>query len=171
MHQLTLAEIARALAAKQFSAEELSRELLGRIRQLDPQLNSFITVTEEQALEQARAADARRASGENGALLGAPIAHKDLFCTRGVLTSCASKIHTGFKAPYATAVGERRAAAGTVTLGKLNRDEFGMGSAYATRPYGPVKDPCDTSRVHGGSSGGAAAAVADRLIPAGTGTD
>src|SRR5690554_3015916 len=171
MHQLTLAEIARALAAKQFSAEELSRELLGRIRQLDPQLNSFITVTEEQALEQARAADARRASGENGALLGAPIAHKDLFCTRGVLTSCASKILTGFKAPYDATVVEKLAAAGTVTLGKLNMDEFAMGSANESSHYGPVKNPWDTSRVPGGSSGGSAAAVAARLIPAATGTD
>ena len=171
MHQLTLAEIARALAAKQFSAEELSRALLGRIRQLDPQLNSFITVTEEQALQQARSADARRAAGENGALLGAPIAHKDLFCTKGVLTSCASRILTGFKAPYDATVVEKLAAAGTVTLGKLNMDEFAMGSANESSHYGAVKNPWDTSRVPGGSSGGSAAAVAARLIPAATGTD
>ena len=171
MHQLTLAGIARALAAKQFSAEELSRDLLARIRQLDPQLNSFITLTEEQALEQARAADARRAAGENGALLGAPIAHKDLFCTRGVLTSCASKILTGFQAPYDATVVEKLAAAGAVTLGKLNMDEFAMGSANESSHYGPVKNPWDTSRVPGGSSGGSAAAVAARLIPAATGTD
>ena len=171
MHQLTLADIARALAAKQFSAEELSRELLGRIRQIDPQLNSFITVTEELALEQARAADARRAAGENGALLGAPLAHKDLFCTKGVLTSCASKILTGFKAPYDATVVEKLAAAGAVTLGKLNMDEFAMGSANESSHYGPVKNPWDTSRVPGGSSGGSAAAVAARLVPAATGTD
>ena len=171
MHQLTLAGIARALAAKQFSAEELSRDLLARIRQLDPQLNSFITLTEEQALEQARAADARRAAGENGALLGAPIAHKDLFCTKGVLTSCASKILTGFTAPYDATVVERLAAAGAVSLGKLNMDEFAMGSANESSHYGPVKNPWDTSRVPGGSSGGSAAAVAARLIPAATGTD
>ena len=171
MHQLTLAEIARALAAKQFSAEELSRALLGRIRQLDPQLNSFITVTEDLALEQARAADARRAAGESGALLGAPIAHKDLFCTQGVLTSCASKILTGFKAPYDATVVEKLAAAGAVSLGKLNMDEFAMGSANESSHYGPVKNPWDTSRVPGGSSGGSAAAVAARLIPAATGTD
>ena len=171
MHQLTLAEIARALAAKQLSAEELSRDLLARIRQLDPQLNSFITVTEDLALEQARAADARRAAGENGALLGAPIGHKDLFCTQGVLTSCASKILTGFKAPYDATVVEKLAAAGTVTLGKLNMDEFAMGSANESSHYGAVKNPWDTSRVPGGSSGGSAAAVAARLIPAATGTD
>src|SRR5690606_24449726 len=127
MHQLTLAEIARALAAKQFSAEELSRELLGRIRQLDPQLNSFITVTEELALEQARAADARRAAGENGAPLGAPIAHKDLFCTRGVLTTCASKLLTGFKAPYDATGVEKLAPAGPVTHAKLTTAALAMG--------------------------------------------
>ena len=122
MHQLTLAEIARALADKQFSSVELTQSLLSRIEQLDPQLNSFITVTADQALEQAKAADARRAAGENGALLGAPIAHKDLFCTQGVLTSCGSKILTGFKAPYDATVVEKLKAAGTVTLGKLNMD-------------------------------------------------
>src|SRR5690606_29004594 len=100
MHQLTLTEIARGLADKQFSAEELTRTLLARIAELDPQLNSFITVTEELALEQARAADARRAAGASGPLLGAPIGHKDLFCTRGVRTSCGSKMLDNFAAPY-----------------------------------------------------------------------
>ncbi|WP_369958776.1 Asp-tRNA(Asn)/Glu-tRNA(Gln) amidotransferase subunit GatA [Pseudomonas benzenivorans] len=171
MHQLTLAEIARALAAKQFSAEELTRELLARIQRLDPQLNSFISVTEEQALAQAKAADARRASGENGALLGAPIGHKDLFCTQGVLTSCASKILQGFKAPYDATVVEKLASAGAVTLGKLNMDEFAMGSANESSHYGPVKNPWNLERVPGGSSGGSAAAVAARLLPAATGTD
>ncbi|WP_439889448.1 Asp-tRNA(Asn)/Glu-tRNA(Gln) amidotransferase subunit GatA [Pseudomonas sp. MBLB4123] len=171
MHQLTLAEIARALAAKQFSAEELTRELLTRIQRLDPQLNSFISVTEEQALAQAKAADTRRASGENGALLGAPIGHKDLFCTQGVLTSCASKILTGFKAPYDATVVEKLASAGAVSLGKLNMDEFAMGSANESSHYGPVKNPWNLERVPGGSSGGSAAAVAARLLPAATGTD
>ncbi|MBS7663873.1 Asp-tRNA(Asn)/Glu-tRNA(Gln) amidotransferase subunit GatA [Pseudomonas lalucatii] len=171
MHQLTLAEIARALAAKQFSAEELTRELLARIQRLDPLLNSFISVTEEQALAQAKAADARRASGENGALLGAPIGHKDLFCTQGVLTSCGSKILQGFKAPYDATVVEKLASAGAVTLGKLNMDEFAMGSANESSHYGPVKNPWNLERVPGGSSGGSAAAVAARLLPAATGTD
>ncbi|WP_313130283.1 amidase family protein, partial [Stutzerimonas nitrititolerans] len=112
MHQLTLAEIARGLADKQFSAEELTRTLLARIARLDPQLNSFITVTEEQALAQARAADARRAAGENGALLGAPIGHKDLFCTKGIRTSCGSKMLDNFAAPYDATVVEKLAAAG-----------------------------------------------------------
>jgi aspartyl-tRNA(Asn)/glutamyl-tRNA(Gln) amidotransferase subunit A len=171
MHRLTLAEIARALSAKQFSAVELTSELLARINQLDPQLNSFISVTEELALEQAKAADGRRAAGENGALLGAPIGHKDLFCTQGVLTSCGSKILTGFKAPYNATVVENLAAAGTVTLGKLNMDEFAMGSANESSHYGPVKNPWDLTRVPGGSSGGSAAAIAARLLPAATGTD
>ena len=171
MHRLTLAEIARALSAKQFSAVELTGELLARINQLDPQLNSFISVTEELALEQAKAADARRATGENGALLGAPIGHKDLFCTQGVLTSCGSKILQGFKAPYDATVVEKLASAGAVTLGKLNMDEFAMGSANESSHYGPVKNPWDLSRVPGGSSGGSAAAIAARLLPAATGTD
>ena len=171
MHQLTLAEIARGLADKQFSSEELTRNLLARIAQLDPQLNSFITVTEELALNQAKAADARRAAGENGALLGAPIGHKDLFCTQDVLTSCASKILSGFKAPYNATVVDKLASAGTVTLGKLNMDEFAMGSANESSHYGAVKNPWDLTRVPGGSSGGSAAAVAARLLPAATGTD
>src|SRR5690606_28831406 len=171
MHQLTLAEIARGLKDKSFSSVELTQALLKRIEQLDPQLNSFITVTADQALALAQAADARRSAGEDGALLGAPIAHKDLFCTRGVLTSCASKILTGFQAPYDATVVEKLAAAGTVSLGKLNMDEFAMGSGNETSHYGPVKNPWDTRRVPGGSSGGSAAAVAARLIPAATGTD
>ncbi|OEC60623.1 Asp-tRNA(Asn)/Glu-tRNA(Gln) amidotransferase subunit GatA [Pseudomonas sp. ENNP23] len=171
MHQLTLAEIARALAAKEFSSEELSSALLARIQALDPQLNSFITVTADQALEQARAADARRAAGENGALLGAPIAHKDLFCTQGVRTSCGSKMLDNFKAPYDATVVEKLKAAGAVTLGKLNMDEFAMGSSNESSHYGPVKNPWALNRVPGGSSGGSAAAVAARLVPAATGTD
>src|SRR3989344_1904669 len=171
MHQFTLAEIARGLADKQFSAEELTRNLLARIAQLDPQLNSFITVTEDLALNQAKAADARRAGGESGALLGAPIGHKDLFCTQDVLTSCGSKILQGFKAPYNATVVDKLASAGAVPLGKLNMDEFAMGSANESSHYGAVKNPWDLSRVPGGSSGGSAAAVAARLLPAATGTD
>jgi len=171
MHQLTLAEIARGLADKQFSAEELTRTLLARIARLDPQLNSFISVTEEQALAQAKAADARRAAGETGALLGAPIGHKDLFCTKGIRTSCGSKMLDNFAAPYDATVVEKLAAAGAVTLGKLNMDEFAMGSANESSHYGPVKNPWDLTRVPGGSSGGSAAAIAARLLPAATGTD
>ena len=171
MHELTLRQIASGLANKDFSATELTQNLLSRIQAVDPQLNSFITVTEELALSQARSADERRAAGENGVLLGAPIAHKDLFCTQNVLTSCASKILSGFKAPYNATVVEKLASAGTVTLGKLNMDEFAMGSANESSHYGAVKNPWDLTRVPGGSSGGSAAAVAARLIPAATGTD
>ena len=171
MHQLTLAEIARGLADKKFSSEELTRTLLARIAQLDPQLNSFISVTEQQAIEQAQAADARRAQGETGVLLGAPLAHKDLFCTQGVRTSCGSRMLDNFKAPYDATVVARLAAAGAVSLGKLNMDEFAMGSANENSHYGPVKNPWNPAHVPGGSSGGSAAAVAARLLPVATGTD
>jgi aspartyl-tRNA(Asn)/glutamyl-tRNA(Gln) amidotransferase subunit A len=168
---MTLAEIARGLADKQFSSEELTRNLLARIARLDPQLNSFISVTEDLAITQAQAADARRAAGETGALLGAPLAHKDLFCTKGIRTSCASKMLDNFKAPYDATVVAKLAAAGTVTLGKTNMDEFAMGSANESSHYGAVKNPWNLAHVPGGSSGGSAAAVAARLLPAATGTD
>ncbi|HEX8589410.1 Asp-tRNA(Asn)/Glu-tRNA(Gln) amidotransferase subunit GatA [Pseudomonas sp.] len=171
MHQMTLAEIARGLADKKFSSEELTRTLLARIAQLDPQLNSFITVTEDLAITQAQAADARRAAGETGALLGAPLAHKDLFCTKGIRTSCASKMLDNFKAPYDATVVAKLGAAGTVTLGKTNMDEFAMGSANESSHYGAVKNPWNLQHVPGGSSGGSAAAVAARLLPGATGTD
>jgi aspartyl-tRNA(Asn)/glutamyl-tRNA(Gln) amidotransferase subunit A len=168
---MTLAEIARGLADKKFSSEELTRTLLARIAQLDPQLNSFITVTEDLAITQAQAADARRAAGETGALLGAPLAHKDLFCTKGIRTSCASKMLDNFKAPYDATVVAKLGAAGTVTLGKTNMDEFAMGSANESSHYGAVKNPWNLQHVPGGSSGGSAAAVAARLLPGATGTD
>lgn len=139
MHHMTLAEIARGLADKKFSSEELTKTLLARITQLDPQLNSFISLTEDLALQQAKAADARRANGESGALLGAPIAHKDLFCTQGIRTSCGSKMLDNFKAPYDATVVAKLAAAGTVTLGKTNMDEFAMGSGNETSYYGAAK--------------------------------
>ncbi|MFD2644092.1 Asp-tRNA(Asn)/Glu-tRNA(Gln) amidotransferase subunit GatA [Pseudomonas japonica] len=171
MHQLTLAEIARGLADKSFSSEELTRALLARIHQLDPQINSFISVTDDLAISQAQAADARRAAGESGALLGAPIAHKDLFCTQGIRTSCGSKMLDSFKAPYDATVVAKLAEAGTVTLGKTNMDEFAMGSANESSHYGAVKNPWSLEHVPGGSSGGSAAAVAARLLPAATATD
>jgi aspartyl-tRNA(Asn)/glutamyl-tRNA(Gln) amidotransferase subunit A len=171
MHDLTLAEIARGLADKKFSSEELTRSLLTRIAQLDPQINSFISITQDLAITQAQAADARRAAGENGALLGVPLAHKDLFCTKGIRTSCGSKMLDNFKAPYDATVVAKLAAAGTVTLGKTNMDEFAMGSANESSHYGPVKNPWNLEHVPGGSSGGSAAAVAARLLPAATGTD
>lgn len=171
MHQLTLAEIAQGLAAKTFSSEELTQSLLTRIAQLDPQLNSFITVTADSALQQAKAADARRAAGETGALLGAPLAHKDLFCTQGIRTSCGSKMLDNFTAPYDATVVAKLAAAGAVSLGKTNMDEFAMGSGNESSHYGAVKNPWGLEHVPGGSSGGSAAAVAARLLPVATGTD
>ncbi len=168
----TLAEHARALAAGDYSSEELTRAYLDRIQALDGRLNSLVTVTEELALAQARAADERRARGEaRGPLDGLPLVHKDIFCTDGVKTSCASRMLDNFVAPYDATVVERLAAAGMVMLGKANMDEFAMGSSNETSFYGPVKNPWDETRVPGGSSGGSAAAVAARLTPAATGTD
>jgi aspartyl-tRNA(Asn)/glutamyl-tRNA(Gln) amidotransferase subunit A len=171
MHLKTIAELSRGLAAGEFSSVELTRGFLERIERLDGQLNSFITVTAESALAAAADADARRAAGEAGALTGIPIAHKDIFCTEGVRTSCGSRMLDNFVAPYSATVVERMAAAGCVMLGKTNMDEFAMGSSNETSYYGPVRNPWDTDRVPGGSSGGSAAAVAARLAPGATGTD
>ncbi|QAX81869.1 Asp-tRNA(Asn)/Glu-tRNA(Gln) amidotransferase subunit GatA [Candidatus Pseudomonas adelgestsugas] len=171
MHNMTLAEIARGLADKKFSSEELIKTLLIRITELDHKVNSFISITEELAIDQARAADTRRANGENSALLGVPIAHKDLFCTKGIRTSCGSKMLDNFKAPYDATVVLKLAAAGAVTLGKTNMDEFAMGSASESSYYGAVKNPWNLQYVPGGSSGGSAAAVAARFLPATTATD
>ena len=171
MHNKTLAELAAGLKAKTFSSEELTRHFLGRIEQLDPKLNSFVTMTAEAALAQARAADASIASGESGPLLGIPYAHKDIFCTDGVRTSCGSKMLDNFIAPYNATVTSNLMVAGAVMLGKTNMDEFAMGSSNETSYYGPVKNPWNLNVVPGGSSGGSAAAVAARLAPAATGTD
>ncbi len=171
MHQYTLAELSQGLAAGDYSSVELTQHFLDRIRRFDPQLNSFISVTEEQALAQAAQADRRRQRGEATALTGLPLAHKDIFCTQGVRTSCASRMLDNFIAPYDAAVVERLQAAGMVMLGKTNMDEFAMGSSNETSFYGPVRNPWALERVPGGSSGGSAAAVAARLAPAATGTD
>jgi aspartyl-tRNA(Asn)/glutamyl-tRNA(Gln) amidotransferase subunit A len=171
MHTKTIAELAAGLKAGEFTSEELTRAYLERIKALDGRLNSFITVTEELALQQARAADARIAAGEIGPMLGVPIAHKDIFCTDGVRTSCASKMLDLFIAPYDATVVRKFKEAGVVMLGKTNMDEFAMGSSNETSFYGPVKNPWDLHAVPGGSSGGSAAAVAARLTPGATGTD
>ena len=171
MHAETLRAQARMLAAGECSARELAAHHLARIRALDPGLNAFISVTEERALAEAEAADAARAAGRAGPLAGLPVAHKDLFCTRGVRTSCGSRMLDNFIAPYDAAVVERLRAAGMVMLGKTNMDEFAMGSTSETSWYGPARNPWDPARVPGGSSGGSAAAVAARLAPAATGTD
>ncbi len=171
MHRKTLRELAEGLRTKAFSSVELTQAFLERMQRLDPGINSFITVTEEAALAAARAADARLAAGEQGPLLGLPFAHKDIFCTRGVKTSCGSKMLDSFAAPYDATVTEKLAAAGAVMLGKTNMDEFAMGSSNETSFYGPVRNPWNPETVPGGSSGGSAAAVAARLAPAATGTD
>ncbi|MCW8125197.1 Asp-tRNA(Asn)/Glu-tRNA(Gln) amidotransferase subunit GatA [Microbulbifer halophilus] len=171
MHQLTIAEIIRGLRNREFSSVEITRQLLDRIEQRDGNYNSFITVTAEQALQQAGAADRRLAEGDAPALCGVPIAHKDIFCTSGVRTSCGSKMLDNFVPPYDAAVVENLQKAGAVSLGKTNMDEFAMGSSNETSYYGPVKNPWDTDRVSGGSSGGSAAAVAAQLVPGATATD
>ena len=167
----SLAELSAELRSKKISSVELTQSYLQRIEKFDGQLNSFITVTPELALAQARAADARIAAGNAGPLTGIPIAQKDIFCTKGVRTSCASKMLDNFISPYDATVVHNLAQAGMVMLGKTNMDEFAMGSSNETSYYGPVRNPWDTSTVPGGSSGGSAAALAARLAPAATGTD
>ncbi|MCK2182582.1 Asp-tRNA(Asn)/Glu-tRNA(Gln) amidotransferase subunit GatA [Halomonas getboli] len=171
MHDQTLTGLAAALTAGEFSSRELTEHLLARIERHDGALNSFITVTGDQALAAADAADAARARGEAGPLTGLPLALKDIFCTRGVKTSCGSRMLDNFAAPYDATVVEKLAAAGTLSLGKTNMDEFAMGSSNENSHYGPVKNPWDLSAVPGGSSGGSAAAVAAGLVPAALGTD
>ncbi len=171
MHNKTIAEISHDLAAGEYSSTEITTDLLKRVKDLDKGINSFITVTEDQALAQAKAADERRAAGNATAWTGVPMAHKDIFCTKGVLTTCGSKMLGNFEAPYDATVVENFNNAGAVSLGKTNMDEFAMGSSNETSFFGPVKNPWDTDRVPGGSSGGSAAAVAARLVPGATATD
>ena len=167
----TLKQLAAELAAKHVSSIEVTQYFLKRINTLGKALNAFISVDEEKSLAAARAADQLIAAGAGGPLTGIPLAHKDIFCTKGWLTTCGSKILSNFVAPYDAHVIERFNAAGAVTAGKTNMDEFAMGSSNETSFYGPVKNPWDTAAVPGGSSGGSAAAVAARLAPAATGTD
>lgn len=169
-HDRSLAELAAALRAKEMSSAELVQAFLERIDR-SKALNAFITVDPERALAHAREADARIAKGETGTLVGIPLAHKDIFCTDGLLTTCGSKILSNFVAPYDATVIENFKRAGAVILGKTNMDEFAMGSSNETSYYGPVRNPWDHEAVPGGSSGGSAAAVAAGLAPAATGTD
>lgn len=171
MSRRTVAELSRSLAQGEFSSTELTRDYLDRIRKFNGIYNAYITVTEELALAQAAAADQRRARGEHGPLTGIPLAHKDIFCMQDVLTTCGSKMLANFISPYNATVVERFNAAGTVTLGKTNMDEFAMGSSNETSFFGAVRNPWDTQRVPGGSSGGSAAAVAADLCAMATGTD
>jgi aspartyl-tRNA(Asn)/glutamyl-tRNA(Gln) amidotransferase subunit A len=171
LHTMTVAELAAGLRARRFSSLDLTLHFLGRIERMAPDLNAFVTVTADRALEDARVADELLSKGEGGRLTGVPIAHKDIFCTDGVRTTCSSRMLSNFVAPYDATVVERWKASGTVLLGKTNMDEFAMGSSNETSFFGPVRNPWDPSRVPGGSSGGSAAAVAACLAPAASGTD
>ena len=171
MHDKSVVDLQRGLQAREFSSVELTQSCLARIEALDGRLNSLITVTGERALAQARAADRRLARGDSGPLTGIPLLHKDIFCTRGVVTSCGSRMLDNFVAPYDATVVQRLDAAGMCMLGKTNMDEFAMGSSTESSYFGPVHNPWDLDRVPGGSSGGSAAAVAARLTPLATCTD
>jgi len=171
LHEQSIAQLSAGLHSGEVSSTELTTHMLQRIKAHDAVLNSFVTVTEELALEQAAAADARIAGGTAGPLTGIPIAHKDIFCTRDVRTSCGSRMLKDFISPYDATVVENLQRAGVVMLGKTNMDEFAMGSSNETSYFGPVRNPWDRETVPGGSSGGSAAAVAARLCIAATGTD
>ncbi|MDO9360305.1 MAG: Asp-tRNA(Asn)/Glu-tRNA(Gln) amidotransferase subunit GatA [Polaromonas sp.] len=172
LHDLGVAELAAKLAAKEVSSVELTRHFLQRI-ETQQSLGAFLATDSEVSLAQAAAADARLAAGERTPLLGVPLAHKDIFVTRDFPTTAGSKMLEGYLSPFDATVVNRlgTAGAGMVTLGKLNCDEFAMGSGNENSAYLPAQNPWDTSRIPGGSSGGSAAAVAARLVPAATGTD
>jgi aspartyl-tRNA(Asn)/glutamyl-tRNA(Gln) amidotransferase subunit A len=167
----TLTDLSAALAARRVSSVELTRAFLERIGKLNGALNAFITVDEAHSLASARRADERRAKGEAGPLTGIPIAHKDIFCTRALRTTCGSRMLESYTSPYDAHVVEQFERAGAVLLGKCNMDEFAMGSSNETSYFGPVRNPWDKRLVPGGSSGGSAVAVAARMAPAATGTD
>ena len=171
MQNASLKQLAAALAARQISSVELTRLFLDRIKLLNGDINAFITVDEDFSLAQAKAADARISSGNIAPLTGIPIAHKDIFVTQGMRTTCASKMLENYVSPYDAHVIEQFGAAGAVTLGKTNMDEFAMGSSNETSYFGKVKNPWAREAVPGGSSGGAAASLAARMAPAATGTD
>ncbi len=170
-HTKTVTELSAMLQAGEVTSVELTQYFLDRIKNNDEKLNSFISVCDEQALAQAKESDAKLKAGNAPALTGVPIAHKDIFCTEGVKTSCASKMLDNFISPYDATVVKNMRAAGVVMLGKTNMDEFAMGSSNETSYYGAVKNPWNLKAVPGGSSGGSAAAVGARIAPAATGTD
>ena len=170
LHTLGVAGLSRALVAGRVSSVELTQTLLAGA-EAHAELGAFLAIDRDAALAQAQVADARRARGEAAVLTGVPIAHKDIFVTQGLPSTAGSKMLSGYQSPFDATVVARLLAAGTVTLGKLNCDEFAMGSANENSAFGPVKNPWDLQRVPGGSSGGSAAAVAARLVPAATGTD
>lgn len=171
LHTLSVAELADGLRDKQFSSTELTEHFLNRIEKLDGKVNSFITVDADNARKAAKAADEQRASGDTRALLGVPMAHKDIFCTEGVLTTCGSKMLHNFISPYDATIVKNIREAGFISLGKLNMDEFAMGSDNESSYYGAVHNPWNLDRVPGGSSGGSAAATAAGFVPVATGSD
>ena len=167
----SLKDIAAALRDRKVSAVELATESLARIDAGNPKINAFVTTDRDGALAAARAADERLAAGQGGPLTGIPLAHKDVFCTEGVLTTCGSKMLANFVSPYDAHVVSLLKAAGAVMVGKTNMDEFAMGSSNENSHFGPTRNPWNAGKVPGGSSGGSAAAVAARLVPIATGTD
>jgi aspartyl-tRNA(Asn)/glutamyl-tRNA(Gln) amidotransferase subunit A len=171
MHNATIKDLSMQLAARKISSVELSGHFINRIKQLNKKYNCYITLAEDISLRQAKAADQQRAAGKGQPLTGIPIAWKDIFCTRGWLTTCGSKMLSNFVAPYDAHAVEQLNGAGAVIIGKTNMDEFAMGSSSETSFYGPVRNPWNPDTVPGGSSGGSAAAVAARLAPGATGTD
>ena len=171
LHRLSIREITAGLAGAKFSSRELTEHYLKRIEKIDAQVQSYVTVTPELALAQADAADALRKSGTAHVLTGVPIAHKDIFCTQGIKTTAGSKMLDNFISPYDATVVAKAKVAGLVTLGKVNMDEFAMGSTSESSYFGATKNPWALDHVPGGSSGGSAAAVAADLTPFATGTD
>ena len=170
LHELGVAQLAGQLRAKEVSAVEVAQHFLARGR-AHASLGAYLATDEAVTLAQARAADERIAAGEGGPLLGVPVAHKDIFVTRDFPSTAGSRMLEGYRSPFDATVVRRLAEAGMVTLGKLNCDEFAMGSSNENSAYGVARNPWDTSRIPGGSSGGSAVAVAARLAPAVTGTD
>ena len=170
-HELGVAALGRALAAREISSVELAQHQLDRFARLDDRLGSALALDADGAIEEAKGADRRRAAGDDGALVGIPIAHKDIFVTRDHATTAGSRMLAGYRSPFDATVVARLAAAGAVSLGKLNCDEFAMGSSTENSAFKITRNPWDETRVPGGSSGGSAAAVAARLLPASTGTD
>ena len=171
MHNKTIIELKKAIDKKEISSLELTNHFLNRIKNLDSNLNSFITLTEEQAISKAKLIDKEIAKGIVKPLSGIPLAQKDIFCTKNIKTTCGSKMLSNFISPYDATVVEKLNDAGVVVVGKTNMDEFAMGSSNETSYFGDVKNPWNKDYVPGGSSGGSAASVSARLIPCSTGTD
>jgi len=171
MHNKTVSELKKDLKDKKISSLELTNHFIDRIKSIDPQLNSFVSLTEEYAIMQAKKIDSEIAKGSFRPLAGIPLAQKDIFCTKGIRTTCGSKMLENFISPYDATVVEKLNDAGMIIIGKTNMDEFAMGSSNETSYFGDVKNPWNTDYVPGGSSGGSAASVSARLIPCSTGTD